>query len=88
MIISYIQQKVPLNDEELMQELVDRNLAVAATYDFSARSHCGKNTVLKYLEDETVGSHICLVEKNGIIPTKAGRIFKKYLLEYVRGING
>lgn len=78
---------VETNDEELMQELVERNLAVAATYDFSASSHCGANTVLKYLKDESVGSPICLVEKNGIIPTKAGRAFKKYLLEYIRDKN-
>lgn len=72
------------NNEELICELVDKGLAIAATYDFSAVTHCGENSVIKYLSDESLGNPICLVEKSGKVPTKAGRVFKKFLLEYVQ----
>lgn len=66
-------------DEELMMELVEQNLAIAATYDFSAVSHCGENTVIRYLEDPTMGHQIYLVERANTLPTKAGRAFKHFL---------
>lgn len=72
------------NNEELICELVDKGLAIAATYDFSAITHCGENSVIKYLADESLGSPICLVEKSGRVPTRAGRAFKKFLLEYMQ----
>lgn len=72
---------VETSDEELMMELVERNLAIAVTYDFSAVSHCGKNSVIRYLDDASLGHHIYLVEKAGALPTKAGRAFKRFLLD-------
>lgn len=73
------------SDEELMAELADKGFAVAVTYDFSAQNHCGENTVIKFPADDSMGSPICLVEKSGTLPTKAGREFKKFLLEYIKG---
>lgn len=72
---------VETSDEELMMELVEKNIAIAATYDFSAVSHCGSNTVIRYPEDSSLGHTIYLVEKANTLPTKAGRAFKRFLLE-------
>lgn len=71
-------------DEDLMQQLVEEGLGIAATYDFSALSHCGENTVVRYLDDESAGHHIYLVEKANTLPTRAGRAFKQFLLEQMR----
>ncbi len=71
------------SDEELIMELVEKNFAIAATYDFSAVSHCGQNTVIRYLDDEGMGQYIYLVEKANTLPTKAGRAFKRYLSERI-----
>lgn len=71
-------------DEELMAELVERGLAIAATYDFSAITHCGENTVIRYSDDPGMGHHIYLVEKRHTLPTKAGRMFKQFLLTWCR----
>ena len=70
-------------DEELLMQLVERNIGIAATYDFSAINHCGPNTVIRYLDDTTAGHHIYLVERFNTLPTKAGRIFKSFLLSEV-----
>ena len=72
---------VETSDEELMMELVEKNLAIAVTYDFSAISHCGENTVIRYLDDPGMGHNIYLVEKANTLPTKPGRAFKRFLLE-------
>lgn len=72
---------VETSDEELMMELVEKNLAIAVTYDFSAISHCGENTVIRYLDDPDMGHNIYLVEKANTLPTKPGRAFKRFLLE-------
>ncbi len=79
-----IQVDVPVetSDEELIAELVERGLAIAATYDFSALSHCGRNTVIRYLDDPSMGHHIYLAEKQHTLPTKAGRVFKQFLLAW------
>lgn len=58
-------------------------LAIAVTYDFSAIGHCGGNSVIRYGDDPGTGSDICLAERTGILPSKAGRAFKRFLLEYV-----
>lgn len=85
-----IEVDVPIetSDEELMMELVEKNVAIAATYEFSAVSHCGPNTVIRYLDDETMGHHIYLVERANTLPTKAGRAFKRFLMEYISASDG
>ncbi|MDD5902835.1 MAG: LysR family transcriptional regulator [Oscillospiraceae bacterium] len=77
-----IEVDVPIEtpDEELLMELVERNVGIAATYDFSAVGHCGPNTVLRYLDDTEAGHQIYLVERKNTLPTKAGRVFKSFLL--------
>lgn len=70
-------------DESLLQQLVEAGLGIAATYDFTAVSHCGENTVVRYLDDDCAGHHIYLVEKAGTLPTRAGRAFKQFLLDKV-----
>ena len=70
-------------DEDLLQQLVEAGLGIAATYDFTAVSHCGENTVVRCLDDDRAGHHIYLVEKAGTLPTRAGRAFKKFLLDKV-----
>lgn len=42
---------IETSDEELTKELVERKLAIAVTYAFSALNHCGPNTVIRYLDD-------------------------------------
>ena len=79
----YVDVPVETPDENLLQQLVEAGLGIAATYDFSAVSHCGENTVIRYLDDEGAGHHIYLVEKAGALPTRAGRAFKQFLLERV-----
>lgn len=78
---------IETSDEELMMELVEQNIAIAATYDFSALSHCGENTVIRYLDDPDMGHHIYLVEKAHTLPTKAGRAFKRFLIAYIQNFN-
>lgn len=70
-------------DESLLQQLVEAGLGIATTYDFTAVSHCGENTVVRYLDDDRAGHHIYLVEKAGTLPTRAGRAFKRFLLDKV-----
>lgn len=70
-------------DESLLQQLVEAGLGIATTYDFTAVSHCGENTVVRYLDDDRAGHHIYLVEKAGTLPTRAGRAFKQFLLDKV-----
>ena len=70
-------------DESLLQQLVEAGLGIAATYDFTAVSHCGENTVVRYLDDDRAGHHIYLVEKAGTLPTRAGRAFRQFLLDKV-----
>ena len=70
-------------DESLLQQLVEAGLGIATTYDFTAVSHCGENTVVRYLDDDRAGHHIYLVEKAGTLPTRAGRTFKQFLLDKV-----
>ena len=68
----------------MFQELVERNVGVAATYDFSAINHCGPDTVIRYLEEEAAGHHIYLVERANSLPTKAARIFKQFFWQSPR----
>ena len=70
-------------DETLLQQLVEAGLGIGATYDFSAVSHCGENTVVRYLDEERAGHHIYLVEKANTLPTKAGRAFRQFLLKQI-----
>lgn len=79
---SGIDVDVPIEtpDEDLLMRLVEQNLGVAATYDFSAVGHCGADTVVRYLAEERAGHHIYLVERIHTLPTKAGRAFKAFLL--------
>ena len=70
-------------NESLLQQLVEAGLGIATTYDFTAVSHCGENTVVRYLDDDRAGHHIYLVEKAGTLPTRAGRAFKRFLLDKV-----
>ena len=79
----YVEVPIETPDEALLQQLVEAGLGIAATYDFTAESHCGENTVVRYLDDEEAGHHIYLVEKANTLPTKAGRAFKQFLLEYL-----
>ena len=80
-----IRVDIPLetSDEELTEELVERGLAIAVTYGFSARNHCGENTVLRTLRDPGFGQSIVLAERLDSLPTKAGRQFKSFLLQWV-----
>lgn len=51
---------IETSDEELMMEPVEKNIAIAATYDFSAISHCGENTLIRYLDDPDMGDIISI----------------------------
>ncbi len=77
-----VEVDIPLetSDETLLMQLVEQNLGIAATYDFSAINHCGPNTVIRYHADETMGNYIYLVERKNALPTKAAREFKKFIL--------
>ena len=44
-----------LSDEELLMDLVEHNVAIAGTYEFSALNHCGPNTVIRYLDAPVSG---------------------------------
>lgn len=68
------------SDEVLMEELVEKGLAIAVTYEFSALSHCGPNTVIRYLDAPGYGQSIYLAERINAKPTKAGQAFKDFLL--------
>ena len=71
-------------DESLLQQLVEAGLGIAATYDFTAVSHCGESTVVRYLDDDRAGHTIYLVEKAGTLPTRAGRAFRQFLLDRIK----
>ena len=71
------------SDEALIMELAERNFAIAVTYDFSAKKYCGDNCVIRYLEDESYGEHICLVQRKNSLPTMAGRSFRTFLLDWM-----
>ena len=73
-----------LSDEELLMDLVEHNVAIAGTYEFSALNHCGPNTVIRYLDAPVSGQMIYLVERLNALPTRAGRCFKSYLLDWVK----
>ena len=77
---------IETSDEELTKELVERKLAIAVTYAFSALNHCGPNTVIRYLDDPGYGQTIYLVERCNTLPTKAGRTFKNFLLNWMRAV--
>ena len=78
-----IEVEVPMecSDEELLMQLVEMGVGVAATYDYTALSHCGENTVIRYLDEENAGHHIYLAERVNALPTKAAREFKAFLTE-------
>ena len=48
-------------DESLLQQLVEAGLGIATTYDFTAVSHCGENTVVRYLDDDRAGDRKSVV---------------------------
>lgn len=77
---------IETSDEQLTQELVERGLAIAVTYEYSALANCGSNTVIRYLDAPDFGQTIYLVERNNVLPTKAGRAFKSFLLDWLRNI--
>lgn len=74
---------IETSDEQLTQELVERNLAIAVTYEFSALANRGPNTVIRYLDAPGYGQTIYLVERSNTLPTKAGRSFKSFLLDWI-----
>lgn len=80
----HIDIPVETSDEALTQELVERGLAIAVTYDFSARAYCGENTVLRYMDDGSYGQEICLVERLNSKPTRAQAVFKDFLLSWIK----
>ena len=80
----HIDIPIETSDEQLTQELVERNLAIAVTYEFSALANCGPNTVIRYLDAPGYGQTIYLVERSSTLPTKAGRAFKSFLLDWMR----
>lgn len=82
----HIDLPIETSDEQLTQELVEQNLAIAVDYDFCALSHCGPNTVIRYLDEPGYGQNICLVGRSNTLPTKAGRIFKSFLLEWMKNM--
>ncbi len=71
------------SDDELLMHLVEHNIGIATTYDFSALRHCGPNSVIRYLDEPNAGHHIYLVERANALPTKAARAFKTFLLENI-----
>lgn len=78
---------IETSDESIIRELVEHNLAIAATYSFSALDNCGVNTVIRYLDEQDCGQNIYLVEKQNSLSTKARRIFKNFLLKWIHEHN-
>lgn len=76
---------IETSDEELLMELVENNVAIAGTYEFSALTHCGPNSVIRFLDDPNNGQMMYLVERYSTPPTRADRCFKTYLLDWIQG---
>ena len=81
----HIDIPIETSDEELLMELVENNVAIAGTYEFSALTHCGPNSVIRFLDDPNNGQMMYLVERYSTPPTRAGRCFKTYLLDWIQG---
>ncbi len=80
----HIDIPIETSDEELLMELVEHNVAIAGTYEFSALNYCGPNSVIRFLDDPNNGQMMYLAERYNTPPTRAGRCFKTYLLDWVR----
>lgn len=78
---------VETSDEELIMELVERKGWLAVTYDFSAVKHCGKNTIIRYMEGEEYGHAIYLARHNGSEMSKAAEIFREFLINWIASHN-
>lgn len=76
---------IPLetSDEGMIRELVEKNLAVAVTYDFSAVNNCGQSTVIRYPNDKKQGQNIYLVSRTGRQLSKSAHDFRSMLLEWI-----
>lgn len=70
-------------DEELLQDLVEGQNMLAVTYDFSARDHLGKDTVVRYMDSREYGQNIYLARKRDSTSTAASRQFRRFLLQWM-----
>lgn len=75
---------IPLetSDETVILQLVEKDFAVAVSYDFSAKDYCGENTVLRYFDDPKLGQNIYLISRSEYSAAAVG--FKDFLLDRIK----
>ena len=73
-------------EEELGETLFLRsNRGLEPTDYATALTRCGPNSVIRFLDDPNNGQMMYLVERYSTPPTRAGRCFKTYLLDWIQG---
>lgn len=60
-----------------------RNIQMAANHLYI--THQGLSRVIRFLDDPNNGQMMYLVERYSTPPTRAGRCFKTYLLDWIQG---
>lgn len=70
-------------DNRMLNEIAASGLACVATYDYMAFIEPREDVVVRYYADPNMGQYLYLVENNGTLPTRAARIFKQFLLNWL-----